>query len=103
MTLLSESGKSESVKVVWIPEINLGIGCERRILGNWERDWLYWYDHNCVRYPTAEERAQQAEAARQQAESAQQQAEAIAMQERNDKEKLAAHLRSLGINPDEIL
>jgi len=67
------------------------------------RDALYWYDHNCVRYPTAEERAQQAEAARQQAESAQQQAEAIAMQERNDKEKLAAHLRSLGINPDEIL
>ena len=99
----SESGKSESGKVVWIPEINLGIGCERRILGNWERDWLYWYDRNCVRYPTAEERAQQAEVAQQQAESARQQAEAIAMQERNDKEKLAAHLRSLGINPDEIL
>ena len=99
----SESGKSESGKVVWIPEINLGIGCERRILGNWERDWLYWYDRNCVRYPTAEERAQQAEVAQQQAESARQQAEAIAMQERNDKEKLAAHLRSMGINPDEIL
>jgi Uma2 family endonuclease len=113
----SESGKSESGKVIWIPEIDLGIGCERRILGNWERDWLYWYDRNCVRYPTAEERAQQAEAtqhqaetaqqqaeaARQQAEAARQQAEAIAMQERNDKEKLAAHLRSLGINPDEIL
>jgi len=75
------------------------------------------YDRNCIRYPTAEERAQQAEAtqhqaetaqqqaeaARQQAEAARQQAEAIAMQERNDKEKLAAHLRSLGINPDEIL
>jgi Uma2 family endonuclease len=124
VTLLSESGKSESGKVIWIPEINLGIGCERRILGNWERDWLYWYDRNCVRYPTAEERAQQAEAAQQQAEAAQQQseaarqqseaarqqseaarqqAEAIAMQERNDKEKLAAHLRSLGINPDAIL
>jgi Uma2 family endonuclease len=131
VTLLSESGKSESGKVIWIPEINLGIGCERHILGNWERDWLYWYDRNCVRYPTAEERAQQAEAtqhqaetaqqqaeaarqqaeaarqqaeaARQQAEAARQQAEEIAMQERNDKEKLAAHLRSLGINPDEIL
>jgi Uma2 family endonuclease len=131
VTLLSESGKSESGKGIWIPEINLGIGCERHILGNWERDWLYWYDRNCVRYPTAEERAQQAEAtqhqaetaqqqaeaarqqaeaarqqaeaARQQAEAARQQAEEIAMQERNDKEKLAAHLRSLGINPDEIL
>ena len=105
----SESGKSESGKVVWIPEINLGIGCERRILGNWERDWLYWYDRNCVRYPTAEERAQQAEVAQQQAESARQQAEAIAMQERQQKlqerqqkEKLANYLRSMGIDPDVI-
>ena len=105
----SESGKSESGKVVWIPEINLGIGCERRILGNWERDWLYWYDRNCVRYPTAEERAQQAEVAQQQAESARQQAEAIAiqerqqkLQERQQKEKLANYLRSMGIDPDVI-
>ena len=105
----SESGKSESGKVVWIPEINLGIGCERRILGNWERDWLYWYDRNCVRYPTAEERAQQAEVAQQQAESARQQAEMIAiqerqqkLQERQQKEKLANYLRSMGIDPDVI-
>ena len=40
--------------------------------------------------------------ARLEAEAAQQQAEAIAIQERNEKEKLAAYLRSLGINPDEI-
>jgi uncharacterized protein (DUF3084 family) len=33
---------------------------------------------------------------------AKQRAEAIAMQEHNEKEKLAAYLRSLGINPDEI-
>jgi hypothetical protein len=30
------------------------------------------------------------------------QAEAIAIQEKQQKEKLAAYLRSLGINPDEI-
>ena len=90
IALLSESGK-----VAWIPEIDLGIGCERRTFGNWERDWLYWYDRDCVRYPTAEERALQAE-------SAQQQAEAIADQERQQKEKLANFLRSMGINPDEI-
>ena len=40
--------------------------------------------------------------ARLEAEAAKQQAEAIAMQERNEKEKLAAYLRSLGINPDNI-
>jgi hypothetical protein len=31
-----------------------------------------------------------------------QQAEEIALQERQGKERLAAYLRSLGINPDEI-
>ena len=44
---------------------------QHRTLGNLECDWLYWYDRDCVRYPTAEERAQQAEA--------------IAMQERQEK------------------
>ncbi len=118
VTLFPESGK-----VVWMPEIDLGIGCERRICGNWERDWLYWYDRDCVRYPTAEERAQQAEAiayrqsliaqqerfGKQEAEAiasqeriAKQEAEAIAIQERQQKEKLANYLRSIGINPDQI-
>jgi hypothetical protein len=57
----------------------------------------------------AEEIAQQATLAQQQAEEiaqqatlAQQQAEEIAQQERQEKEKLAAYLRSLGINPDDI-
>jgi Uma2 family endonuclease len=118
VTLLSESGK-----VVWMPEIGLGIGCERRICGNWEREWVYWYDRDCIRYPTPEECAQQAEAiatqermiatqermiARQE-RIAKQEAEAIAdqerqqkFQERQQKEKLANYLRSIGINPDEI-
>ncbi|TAF11020.1 MAG: Uma2 family endonuclease, partial [Nostocales cyanobacterium] len=50
----------------------------------------------------AEEIAQQAKLAQQQAEIAQQQAEEIAQQERQQKEKLAAYLRSLGVNPDDI-
>ena len=79
----------ESGKVVWLPEIGLGIGCERRIFGNWERDWLYWYDRDCVRYPTAEELA-----IRERNEK---------LRERNEKEKLAAYLRAMGINPDEIV
>jgi Uma2 family endonuclease len=118
VTLLSESGK-----IVWMPELGLGIGSERRICGNWEREWVYWYDRDCIRYPTPEECAQQAEAiatqermiatqermiARQE-RIAKQEAEAIAdqerqqkFQERQQKEKLANYLRSIGINPDEI-
>jgi hypothetical protein len=91
-------------------------GCERRIWGNWEREWLYWYDLDNVRYPTAEETAEQeriiarqeriakqeAEAIASQANLDKQQAEAIAGQERQQKEKLAAYLKSMGVNPDEI-
>jgi Uma2 family endonuclease len=100
---------SESSKVVWMPEIGLGIGCERRICGNWEREWLYWYDRDNVRYPTAEERAEQERMIAGQERIAKQEAEAIAdqerqqkFQERQQKEKLANYLRSMGINPDEI-
>lgn len=111
VALLSESGK-----VVWIPEIGLGIGSERRIYGGWEREWLYWYDRDNVRYPTAEESAEQERKnARQerviasQERIAKQEAEAIAqnerqqkLQERQQNEKLANYLRSIGVNPDEI-
>ncbi len=118
VALLQEGGT-----MVWMPEIGLGIGCERTSRGSWEREWVYWYDCNCVRYPTAEERADQAdlakllaersqlrakrsqeraERARLQAERSQQEAEAIAAQERQQKEKLANYLRGMGINPDEI-
>jgi hypothetical protein len=34
--------------------------------------------------------------------AAKEEAEAIALQERQQKEKLAAYLKTLGINPDEI-
>ena len=118
VALLSESGK-----VVWMPEIGLGIGCERRICSNWEREWLYWYDRDNVRYPSAEERAEQERMIARQERIAKQEAEAIAiqanlekqkaeaiaeqerqqkLQERQQKEKLANYLRSMGINPDEI-
>jgi Uma2 family endonuclease len=83
-TALLQSGG----RMVWLPEVGLGIGCEQGDYGNWQREWLYWYDQQGVRYPTAEERATNAEA--------------IASQERLQKEKLAAYLRSLGVNPDQI-
>jgi len=90
--------------------------CRLRIFGNWEREWIYWYDCDCMRYPTAEERSQQAEAiATQQSLIAQQehqqklkerqqklQERQQKLQERQQKEKLENYLRSMGINPDEI-
>ncbi|MEI6328591.1 MAG: Uma2 family endonuclease [Pseudanabaena sp.] len=97
ISLLQEGGK-----VVWMPEIGLGIGCERSIHDHWERDWVYWYDRNNVRYLTADERANQAAQLVNQAAQRANQAEEIAQQERQQKEKLETYLRELGINPDEI-
>lgn len=50
--------------------------------------WLRWWDESGNLLLTGDERAVQAEA--------------IADQERQQKEKLATYLRSIGINPDEI-
>ncbi|MFM6366757.1 MAG: hypothetical protein ACKPGN_00760 [Dolichospermum sp.] len=50
----------------------------------------------------AEHARYQAELERSYEQQARREAEAIAEQERNKNEKLAAYLRSLGINPDEI-
>ncbi len=97
VTLLSESGK-----VVWMTEIGLGIGCERRIYGNWEREWLYWYDRDNMRYLTADERADQQSLIAQQERQQKLQERQQKLQERQQKEKLANYLRSMGINPDEI-
>jgi hypothetical protein len=77
---------SVGAKMVWMPEIGLGIGCEIGSRGNWQREWVYWYDRYSVRYPTPEERAEQLE---QRAEQAEQRAEL-----------LAERLRMLGIDPD---
>jgi Uma2 family endonuclease len=58
----------EGGKMVWMPEIGLGIGCEYGIRGNWGREWVYWYDRNCVKYLGAEERFEQERLAKQRAE-----------------------------------
>lgn len=114
------SGKYELLTLennrVWLPEIGLGFGYEQGEHIAWNREWLYWYDESGDRYLTGEERAvkaeilatqqsliaQQERLAKQQAEKAKQQVETIAEQERQQKEKLANYLRSMGINPDEI-
>ncbi len=81
--------------VVWLPEINLGIGCEQGRYGGLVREWVYWYNEDEIRYLSAEELATQAEEAVTQERLARQKAEARA-------EHLAAQLRLLGIDPDLI-
>jgi Uma2 family endonuclease len=86
------AGKYKLVDVegarIWLSEIDLGLGCEEGEYTGWRREWLYWYDRSGMRYLTDAERAEQMKA--------------IADRERQEKERLAAYLRSLGINPDEI-
>jgi Uma2 family endonuclease len=66
---------------LWMPEIGMGIGYERGDYGGLMRDWLYWYTENNERYPTPAEQIDR---------------------ERDRSNRLAAKLRELGINPDEI-
>ena len=71
--------------------------------------WLRWWDDSGNLLLTGDESALQAQAianqatiAQQQAEEKQHQAEAIANQAIQEKHKLEAYLRSIGVNPDHI-
>ena len=108
---------------VWLPEIGLGIGCERGNYGGLTREWLYWYDAEGKRHSTSEEQIkekvqealtaqqeaklarQEAKLAKQATQLAQQQAQRAqqrAQEEAQRAEKLAQRLRELGINPDNL-
>jgi len=83
--------------------VELGLKLENGV------SWLRWWDDAGNLLLTGDERAVQAEAIAvqqrlisQQERLAKQQAEAIAVQERQQKEKLADYLRSIGINPDDL-
>ncbi|BAY07833.1 Uma2 family endonuclease [Calothrix sp. NIES-2098] len=65
----------------WMSEIGLGIGRSRYTSGTIQRKVLYWYDENGTGYSTSDE---------------------VAQTERQQKERLAAKVRELGIDPDNI-
>ncbi len=73
---------------VWLPEIGLGIGCDRGNYSGVTREWLYWYDEFGKRYPTPQE---QIKLVQKRAEFAEQRAQ-----------QMAERLRSLGIDPDNL-
>jgi Uma2 family endonuclease len=85
----------QSGNPVWMPEIDLGIGCERGTHEGCTRDWLYWYDAQCNRFPAPanviEIERQRAEIERLRANQLEQQLEA-----------LITKLQERGIDPNSL-
>ncbi|CAN1209011.1 Putative restriction endonuclease domain-containing protein [Tumidithrix helvetica PCC 7403] len=75
-------------EIVWLEQIQLGLGCEVRENTGWTREWLYLYDRTGKRYLTDKETAEQERLAKEKAEQKAQ--------------RLAEKLRSLGLDPDEV-
>jgi Uma2 family endonuclease len=80
--------QSSGQQPYWMPEVGLAIGAEQQVYGYAERELLYWYDENNVRYLTPTEKSVM-EAKR-----------ADAVQKENN--ILRERLRALGIDPDAI-
>ncbi|MEO0868824.1 MAG: Uma2 family endonuclease [Cyanobacteria bacterium J06642_11] len=81
--------------IIWLPELGLGLGRDRGTHQGIEREWLYWYDNQGQRYATPEERVDIEAQKRRAEEQKRQAAETKA-------EKLAAKLRELGIDPEDV-
>ena len=78
-----------------MPEIGLGIGCERGNYSGVTREWLYWYDELGTRYPAPKEQIEQETLrTRQEAQRAD-----VAEQKA---QQMAEKLRELGIDPDSL-
>lgn len=73
---------------IWMPEIGLGIGCERGTYQGITQEWLYWDDENGNGYSTPEEVTVKQQ---QQLEQTQQQLQ-----------ELLARLQQKGINPNNL-
>ncbi|MEM9264016.1 MAG: hypothetical protein AAGA46_00675 [Cyanobacteria bacterium P01_F01_bin.13] len=79
----------------WMPEVGIGIGRNRRVLGGIEQEVLLWFDADGNAYPTSDEIIESTEseliAERQKAQAEKQRAD-----------QLAEYLRSLGVDPDNL-
>ncbi len=86
----------------WMPEIGLGLGRGRQVIGGIEQEVLLWHDERGNPYPTPDELLQQVQgqlqAERLRTDAALKQAES----ERQRAERLADYVRSLGIDPDNL-
>jgi len=90
-------------KRLWMPEIKLGLGVWSGTYEKTERLWLRFYDSDGKWISTKDEgkeqEKQRADREKQRADDEKRQKE----QERERAEKLLAHIKSLGIDPDTIL
>jgi Uma2 family endonuclease len=82
--------QSDGKNPCWMSEIGLAIGAEKRTYRNRQREWLYWYDENQVRYPTPTERAEEKDAL---AKAEAQRADAEARQAKAEAERAQAEAR----------
>ena len=71
----------QSGDIIWMPEVGLGIGRERRTYQGLTREWLYWYDQNGNRYPAPEE---------------------VATRQQQQLQELLARLQQRGIDPNNL-
>ncbi len=97
----------------WLDDMSIGLGIWYGKFKKNTRLWLRWYDANGNWFPTetederqqrleAQKIAEQERSQRQQAEQIAQQERSRAEQERSRAERLAARLRELGIDADEV-
>jgi len=87
----------------WMEEVGLGIGRVRGRVEGINQEWLGWYDRQGNPYPLPlqilEQKNEQLAQERQQLEQKDQQLE----QERQQNQQMREKLRSLGIDPDQLL
>jgi Uma2 family endonuclease len=95
--------QSDGREPYWMPEVGLAIGAEKQRYRCRDREWLYWYDENSVRYLTPTERAE-AESQRAEAESRRAEA-AMDGQKLIEQENsvLRKKLQELGVDPDMLM
>ncbi len=94
--------QSNGQQPYWMPEIGLAIGAESQLFSSNQREWLYWYDENNIRYLTPTERAD-SESLR--SKAADERAElAIATQQATEQKNNALRQRliDLGVDPDSM-
>jgi Uma2 family endonuclease len=83
---------SANPPLLWLPELDIGLGLWHGTYRNSPQIWLRWCDANGNWLLTETERERQA---KEQAQLAREQAQA-------DREKMAAYLRSLGLDPENL-
>jgi Uma2 family endonuclease len=79
----------------WMPEIGLGLGRSRQILGGIEQEVLLWHDAQGQPQLLPDQQLQTLQT------QLRAERERIAL-ERDRADRLAAHLRSLGVDPDQL-